>query len=331
MQYVENIKSALRPHFHRIVRRGNTMYHGGCAVLLYHRVTQLKNDPQLLAVEPENFRAHLKVLREKYNVLSSEEFTFIFTSGKRFPKGSVLLTFDDGYADNYYEARPILESMEMQALFYVSTGFIANQREYWWDELERILLLNFNPDLEFAETLEGVQINCNGRERHTLIAAYSMLCDQLKRMTTTRREHIMQVLRDSFFSAETRSSHRPMSILELREFAKSSSVSLGAHTEFHASLGYLNIEEQQREIEKSIQDLTDWVGIRPSYFSYPFGTGADFNEESQELCQQLGFQHAAANFPGLVNQTSLRFAFPRFLIRNWDISEFESRMRSFFR
>lgn len=109
-------------------------------ILLYHRVTDLSQDPQQLAVSPENFAAHLDILRKKYFLISIDEFVEIVTKGKKMPAKTVVITFDDGYADNLHEAIPILESKKAQAIFYITTSQIGTQRELWWDDLERIFL-----------------------------------------------------------------------------------------------------------------------------------------------------------------------------------------------
>jgi len=182
MLYAEKIKSGLRPHFHRLMKRKDLILHGGCAVLLYHRVTKLDYDPQSLAVFPHNFNSHLEILRQKYHVLTPEEFTYYFTNSKRFPKHSVLLTFDDGYADNHFEARPILEALDMRALFYICTGFIATQQEYWWDELERLFSSELHAQSDLVFSAEGISVNCCTNDEVANRPTYFMLCEQLKRL-----------------------------------------------------------------------------------------------------------------------------------------------------
>src|SRR5882724_181949 len=80
-------------------------------ILLYHRVTYLQTDPQLLSVTPENFYDQVTLLKNKYALLQIEEFFDMLVHRKKIPKNAVILTFDDGYADNCLEALPILESL----------------------------------------------------------------------------------------------------------------------------------------------------------------------------------------------------------------------------
>ncbi|HJW31432.1 MAG TPA: polysaccharide deacetylase family protein, partial [Saprospiraceae bacterium] len=102
-------------------------------VLVYHRVTKLALDPQLLAVTPDLFREHLEILKT-YPILRFED------DWSDAQEPSVVITFDDGYADNFHEVMPILTDFGVPATFFVSAGAIGSQREFWWDELERLIL-----------------------------------------------------------------------------------------------------------------------------------------------------------------------------------------------
>src|SRR3989442_764622 len=136
--------SGLRTRAYRIKeaikRKAEQLRFGKCVVLLYHRVANLETDPQLLAVSPDNFDAHLAALKNNFNPLTVAQFEGLIASGKTFPPRSVLITFDDGYADNYQNALPMLEKHDLQALFYICTGNLGTDREFWWDEAERLLL-----------------------------------------------------------------------------------------------------------------------------------------------------------------------------------------------
>ena len=51
-----------------------------------------------------------------------------------------MVTFDDGYADNLWNAKPLLERYDVPAAVFVTTGYAGQDREFWWDELETLLL-----------------------------------------------------------------------------------------------------------------------------------------------------------------------------------------------
>ena len=125
--------------------------------LLYHRVADVPTDPHLLCVTPENFSQHMEVLRKNSNPISLSELTKGLSHG-RLPRRSVLVTFDDGYADNLHNAKPVLERYRIPAVVFVISGSVGMNRGFWWDELEKLLLRpgtlpeEFTIRLDHAET-----------------------------------------------------------------------------------------------------------------------------------------------------------------------------------
>ena len=105
---------------------------------MYHRVATLHADPWQLAVSAENFEAHVKLLKQKYNVVTHEELLYQ-VSRKSFRNKQVCITFDDGYLDNYTTAKPILEKYQCPATFFISTYFLQKGQPYWWDELQELI------------------------------------------------------------------------------------------------------------------------------------------------------------------------------------------------
>lgn len=92
-------------------------------VVMYHHVLPMGGG---LAVTPEIFEDHLAALqRNGWQTLSGKEFLHLLQSGN-IPDKTVLLTFDDGFADNYVYAYPILKRYGMKALLFVATSFIES-------------------------------------------------------------------------------------------------------------------------------------------------------------------------------------------------------------
>jgi peptidoglycan/xylan/chitin deacetylase (PgdA/CDA1 family) len=331
MRLIKKIINFLFRILKTIKKRIATLRYGSCAVLLYHRVVDLNTDPQLLAVSPVNFEKHLKILKSKYNILSVSEFENLIFSSKRFPKNSVVITFDDGYVDNYVEVMPLLEKYEAQAIFYISTGNIGNNQEFWWDEIERLFLLS-TPILNslIIETNNN-SFNIINSDSINNESLYNQLLPILRSISVPERNEIISKLTTQFNSLPPRISHRSMNIDELKLFSRSSSVVIGAHTQNHPSLAALNESDQLFEIESSKIFLEKLTGKSITHFSYPFGTVKDYNSTTESICKKLGFNYVAANYPFLVNAKTSKFNFPRFLVRDWDEKQFEKEIIGFFK
>ncbi len=112
---------------------------GGLSILLYHRVTEVPSDPWALSVTPDHFAGHLEILREYTRPISLQQLSQGLREGN-LPDCSVVVTFDDGYADNLLNAKPLLERYDVPATVFLATGLVEHWREPWWDELEQLLL-----------------------------------------------------------------------------------------------------------------------------------------------------------------------------------------------
>ncbi|NJL11190.1 MAG: polysaccharide deacetylase family protein [Calothrix sp. SM1_7_51] len=108
-------------------------------ILMYHRVGEAELDPWSLHVTQKNFEQQMSVLRKFAKPISLSELAQAQKNGK-IPKRSVVITFDDGYADNLYNAKPILERYDIPSTFFIATGHIGSSRIFWWDELEKLFL-----------------------------------------------------------------------------------------------------------------------------------------------------------------------------------------------
>src|SRR5256885_10469925 len=128
--YVNFVVRMIRPH----ARRSSA-----ALILLYHRIATAEQDPWEMCVSPDNFREHLQVL-QRYPCVRLEEI------GSKTPESNrVAITFDDGYADNLYTGMPALEQFDVPATFFITTGRIDTAREFWWDELEQLILNDSGP------------------------------------------------------------------------------------------------------------------------------------------------------------------------------------------
>ena len=293
-------------------------------VLLYHRVTSLPSDPQLLAVSPDNFRAHLQFLKNNFTLVRFEE------NWAKVRKPAIAITFDDGYADNVREALPILEENGIPATFFVSTGTVGTQEEFWWDELEHLILGGHDfPDrfVLIDSSFKQDWPTSTATERQVLFEEIQPL---MRNIAPQRRENWLRQLRQ-WVKMEVRACefHRAMTVEELQQLARSKWVTIGAHTVTHSVLSCLTTEEQRREIMESKSQLESWLGREISVFSYPFGKRKDYTRETVDLCREAGFLKAAANFPAQAHRWTDQYQIPRQLVRNWQLDVLRENLKRF--
>jgi peptidoglycan/xylan/chitin deacetylase (PgdA/CDA1 family) len=293
-------------------------------VLVLHRVTALAADPLQLAVSPENFHAQLKYLKTNFPIIRFEE------DWTNVREPSVVVTFDDGYADNAKQALPILEELEIPATLFVSSGTIDTRREFWWDELERVILLlegNHAP-FELKDLRYGRTWAVNSIAQREIL--YRDLHALISKVRPERREEWLGQLRSWAGLDHTgREANRPLTSKELETLAASRWTTIGAHSVTHTPLSVLSEEEQRHEILASKGKLEQLIGGEIKVFSYPFGRKVDYNRTSVNICREAGFQKAAANFPGQAHRWTDPWQIPRQLVRNWDGETFAAKIRGF--
>jgi peptidoglycan/xylan/chitin deacetylase (PgdA/CDA1 family) len=121
-------------------------------ILCYHRVCPKKDFGKYdaLCVTPEAFRAQMKLLKALgYSSFSVQNLAAYLNLQKNLPSKSVVITFDDGYEDNYTHAYPILKETGMIGNIFLVTGRIGGANV--WDQ-EKIALLN---EAQIKEMHEG--------------------------------------------------------------------------------------------------------------------------------------------------------------------------------
>ena len=301
-------------------------------IFIYHRITNINFDPQQLAVKPENFYDQINHLSKYYNLIEIEEFFDLIKKGKGFPQKTVILTFDDGYADNFLEAIPILESLNKQSLFYILTGMLNTDAEIWWDQLEKIFFVNNNLPQRLEIEIKGIIYNYTMKNKGEIKLVYNLIHRHLKYSSLEEQKKIMNNLFDwGNANREGRESHRFLSFSELKNMAKSKSAIIGAHTDMHSPLVTRTYAEQYKDIRKSKEILENIIGKKVEHFSFPFGLKKDYNQNSIRVCKQLGFKMVCANYYSQVHKWTNRYELPRILIRDWNLETFKKNLSAFFK
>lgn len=308
----------------RLKNRVSNLVDPPVLVLIYHRVASPVVDREQLAVSPENFRSHLAFLKETFPVVRFED------DWSHIREPSVVVTFDDGYADNAKEALPILAEVEIPATFFVSSGAIDTRREFWWDELERIILNANGPcgPFELRDARYGGAWETDTPDQRELL--FRDLHSLIPLVRAKRREEWLAQLRAwGGCNSVGREANRSLTSVEVKALAASPWATVGAHTVTHTPLAILSEEEQRQEILASRETLEHLTGRKITVFSYPFGRKADYNRTSVRICREAGFLKVAANFPGQAHRWTDPFQIPRQLVRDWDGETFALKMRSF--
>jgi len=108
-------------------------------ILMYHQVLE-ENDVEKDYVQPglyvsrQVFEKQMAFLSEKYNLLSLERVTEILEKNQSPPLKSIVITFDDGWRDNYLYAYPILKKYNVPATIFLATDYVGTDKMFWFLE-----------------------------------------------------------------------------------------------------------------------------------------------------------------------------------------------------
>lgn len=109
----------------------------GVPVLNYHRIDS--GIRHSLVVPPEEFKKQMQYLHnEGYHSITLDELYDYVTKGTELPDKPVLITFDDGYIDNYQHAMPILKEYNMKATLFMISGSVGENRFVGLEQLKEM-------------------------------------------------------------------------------------------------------------------------------------------------------------------------------------------------
>ena len=123
-------------------------------ILVYHRVAEANVDPWALGVSPAHFAQQLQVLNTIATPVSLRALIRAKADGD-LPPRPVCITFDDGYADNLFAAKPALEAYRVPGTVFVTPGYLGVPENLWWDELAKLILDPATRQDEVGFSLQG--------------------------------------------------------------------------------------------------------------------------------------------------------------------------------
>jgi peptidoglycan/xylan/chitin deacetylase (PgdA/CDA1 family) len=304
------------------VRAGN-IFRYRAIILLYHRIARVEPDPWSLCVTPEHFAEHLEVVR-RHSAVKLSQIQSRGTIFSRRSGCSVAVTFDDGYADNFYEAAPLLKRHAIPASFFIVTGHVGGAREFWWDELERLVFQSAPWTAPVKLTANGkshsFQMDCESARK----PVYFSLYDFLQPLThEARLELLDDLLRCTNQTALVRPSHRAMTRDELSKLAGMDLFEIGAHTVTHPNLSAQTVATQQAELLGSKQLLDEIVGKPTVSFAYPYGGSDHYTQATVDAVRNAGFRYACTTAARYVKKSDSLLELPRFNITDMNGEEFE--------
>jgi peptidoglycan/xylan/chitin deacetylase (PgdA/CDA1 family) len=239
-------------------------------------------------------------------VLTEGEVIERFDAGKPFGTPSSLVTFDDGYIDNYETAFPILRKFGIPAIFFIPTAIISSRQLGWWDIVAYLVKGSSRSSISVGG--REICLADRGEAVGQLIAWRKQRSEGEPPFSLERLSEACDVQLPSVGIQ----GRELMTWEQIREVSRCG-ISIGSHTHTHPVLSKLGLEEQREELRVSKKILEREVGKPVRSIAYPFGGSLHYGKDSMSLAMECGYE-IGFSFQGRMNRPGRidRFGISRF-------------------
>ena len=308
---------------HKVITK-NTL-----SILTYHAIINSK----LLVddwcfLDTSSFYKQIAYLKSHFKIVSlSNAIDLLKNDELNVP--TAVVTFDDGFQNNYDTAFPILCDEEVPATIFLSTKFVDTDDTIWFCRLNDALGKTGSKLLEW----NGEVFNISGPEQKAVASAriQTMLKEIPHPQLLNETQNIIRQLGDDpDRPIPYNSPYRMLSSKAILEMAKSGLIEFGAHTHNHAILNNLSLIDKKNEITNSIKFVEQKTMNLCKYFAYPNGREEDFDNESMTIIKSCGIDAAVTMIMGPNDSATSLMQLRRYGIgRSINISEFQALIHNF--
>ncbi len=278
-------------------------------ILHYHRVPAAPDPlcPELL--ERDVFAVHMAALADVFQVMSLSDGLAGLRDGS-LPSRAVVITFDDGYADNFQVALPVLQHFGLTATFFVAAGFLDGGCMF------NDLVIEACRVAPPGAWRTGIPLlgDVVAGDAPARVALAGQLIARLKYREPGERLELAGRLLAS--AGGRQPDHLMMTSDEVRGLDRAG-MEIGGHTLTHPILARLPDADARREIAGGRAALESLVGHPVRHFAYPNGKpGEDYLPRDVALARDLGFDAALTTVWAAATRRDDRFQVPR--VGSWD-------------
>src|ERR1051325_1884192 len=303
-----------------LVRAGRQLWAKSLTVVNYHRIDDLHRKdfdsfkPNVSAT-PEDFNCQMDYLAKWFHVVSVKDVVAWLDRKKDLPPYAALITFDDGYLDNYTSAYPILRKHSFPALIFLTTGHIGTDAPFYWDMAAYCFYHTQSDHLTFPDG--RVEHWSNEKQRDEVNKNW---IESMKVLPQSEKETFVQRLPDALgISIPTGFFQKLMMNWDQVREMQQGGIEFGAHTLHHPILTRISLEDVRAEVEGSKARIEKELGERVLSFAYPNGQVSDLSPSIEKIVADSGIRVAFTllNGPSSLNEVKRDpYAIRRIFISN---------------
>lgn len=255
-----------------------------------------------ISASPRLFDEQMAFIAKWYRVISLQELNNWLLHNHPLPPQAALITFDDGYLDNYTHAFPILKKYNFPAVIYLTSGYIASHQPFYWDFASFCFFHTQTDRVRFPDNSEKTWKSED--ERKQILKAW---VEAMKLLKEEEKQKWVENLPEALGVSIPHEALRNLMLNwnQIREM-RSTGIEFGAHTIHHPILTRVPLQEAYQEIVGSKKKIEEELGEPITSFAYPNGMKTDFNKEIVSITKQAGLLTAFTLLSGPVSLSSVR-------------------------
>ena len=270
------------------------------AILMYHSVMEnpVEHADSLGGIihSTSEFRAQMELLARSYHPLGLDDLVQKLNAGQVLPTRSVVITFDDGYKDNYEVAMPILNQLGIPATFYVTVDCLENRKLPWPSRLRFAFRTTKRSEWTDATGKAWDLHNLEFREQ-----AYLVCCDKCCQLAGVAQEDFVTRLETDLDSRVPDAlSSLMMNFDQARGLAQNGHI-VGSHTMTHPNMAHIKENDAEVELAESKRRLESELRRPVPHFSYPCpALTPHWSERTVSQSRAVGYGSAVTTNGGVV-------------------------------
>ncbi len=275
------------------IRIGRQIWARSLTVLNYHRI----DDPHRkgfdsfrpnVSAHPVEFDHQMEYLSRWFNVVSLREVVNWLNGHHILPPHAALITFDDGYLDNYTIAYPILQRYKFPAVIYLTTGHIDTDAPFYWDIAAHCFLHTKVDRILFPDGKEHFWKN-----QTELTRISKSWINSMKALPEMEKQTWVSGLPEQLNVSVPHNFFRDLMMNwdQVREMFNNG-IEFGGHTMNHPILTRISLDQARTEIEGSKAKIEKELGQSIFSFAYPNGMQTDLNTDIQKIVGNAGYKVA---------------------------------------
>jgi peptidoglycan/xylan/chitin deacetylase (PgdA/CDA1 family) len=281
------------------LRISSTLLKNTLTVLNYHRIdnphaSNFNTLKANVSATPFEFERQMQYLKRTFNIINCQQLVDYITKDIPLPPRSAMVTFDDGYFDNYSYAYPILKELKIPAVIFLATDYIGTNQPFYWDyaaycfsktKLNRALL-----------PVIGERAWSNEKELDFIL--YDWI-ETLKKIQEQEKQIAINSIATALSVSVPENAFNDLHLnwQQVREMHKNG-IEFGAHTASHPILTRIPLHQAQNEILSSKLKIENEINAPVVSFAYPNGGIADFSLKIMQMISQSGIPIAFSLLPG---------------------------------